>query len=55
MKTKRVILKARYLEQVKAAMGCEVVAPVKTRYEAAPGIEVCPLADWTAKTLEETR
>jgi uncharacterized protein len=28
-----------------------VVAPVKTRYEAAPGIEVCPLTDWSAETL----
>ncbi len=32
-----------------------VVAPIKARYEAAAGIEVCPLSDWTADTLGDVR
>jgi len=30
-----------------------IIAPVKARYPLAPGIEVCPLKDWTADRLKE--
>ena len=30
-----------------------VIAPVRSRYEAAPGIEVCPPSEWTAGMLDE--
>jgi hypothetical protein len=30
-----------------------VLAPVRSRYEAAPGIEVCPPSEWSAGKMDE--